>query len=340
MAAPRSAAASSSPPAKGDPAPVYCLHGPERYLIDRAIDELKRRVLGDGAGAGLNHDVFDLKESGLDRAVAAARTLPMFAKRRLVVGHGIDQTRTDEHETLIEYLRAPNPSTCLVLVGEKADGRLKLFQALKKAGALHEHPHPKERELPDLITAEAARRKATMDGDAALALANAIGADLGRLAQAVEQLALYAGEGARITRDHVESVVADTRERSVFDLTKAIAAGQVGAAAGVLANLLAGREPPLRIHFMLSRQLRQIWRAKQLLAAGADRGAIASGIGMSPYFLDEILEPARRLPEAALRRAHERLYRSDRALKSSRLDGDLQIGRLVREMAADLAGRP
>ena len=87
--------------------------------------------------------------------------------------------------------------------------------------------------------------------------------------------------------------------------------------------MLRNREPALRIQYMLARQMRQIWRAKELLAAGAARGEIASGVGISPYFLDDVLVPAKRMSRATLARAFERLYQPDVALKSSRLDAEL-----------------
>lgn len=314
--------------------PVYCLHGPERFLVDRCVQALRAAVL-DGASAGLNVDAFELKESGLAAALTAARTLPMFAKRRLVLGRGIDQLKAEELEPLGAYAADPNPSTCLVLIGDKVDGRLKAFQALRKAGFVHEFPRLRDRELPAWIQREAARRKIALDTDAALALAEAGGADLGRLAQALEQLEIYVGPGQRIGRAHVEELIAETRERGVFELTRAIGEGDVPKALGLLANMLRNREPPLRIQFMLARQIRQIWRAKELAAAGAPRNDIAGAVGIAPFFLDDVLVPARRMSEGALRRSFDRLYAADKALKSSKVDGEILIARLVRDLASD-----
>jgi DNA polymerase III subunit delta len=325
--------------ARGDVDPIYCLQGAERFLIDRCLGAVRTATLGAGGGSGLNHDVFELKESGLEPALAAARTLPMFAKRRLVVGRGVDQLKADELEDLPDYVADPNPSTVLVLTAEKVDGRIKPFVALRKAGFLHEFPRLRDRELPSWIAREAAARKIAIDSDGAQALAEAAGPDLGRLAQALEQLALYVGAGARIRRADVEELVAETRERGVFELTKAIGDGNPGRALTLLGNMLANREPPLRIQFMLVRQLRQIWRAKELAAAGAPRNDIAAAVGIAPFFLDDVLVPARRMSVAALERSFRRLYQSDRTLKSARIEPELYIARLVRQLAEDAASR-
>ena len=321
--------------AAGQLDPVYCLHGPERFLVDRCVGALRAAALGPSAGHGLNHDAFDLKESGLSAALTAAQTLPMFAKRRLVVGRGIDLLKSEELEGLADYVADPNPSTCLVLTADKIDGRLKPFQALRKAGFMHEFPRLRDRELPAWIAREAAARKIAIDADGAQALAEAAGPDLGRLSQALEQLSLYVGDAGRVRRAEVETLIAETRERGVFELTKAIGDGNVNRALTLLGNMLANREPPLRIQFMLVRQIRQIWRAKELVAAGTPRMEIAGAVGIAPFFLDDVLVPARRMSEAALERSFRRLYQSDRSLKSSRIDPELSITRLIRQLAED-----
>ncbi len=321
---------------RGKVDPVYCLHGAERFLVDRCVHALRAAVVG-ASGAGLNFDTFELKETGLRPALAAAQTLPMFAKRRLVLGRGIDTLKADELEPLPAYVASPNPSTCLVLIGDKVDGRLRAFLALRKAGYLHEFPRLRDREVPAWIQREAAARKIPLDGDGAQALAEAAGADLGRLAQALEQVAIYVGPSEKIRRSHVEELIAETRERGVFELTKAIGDGDPVRALTLLANMLRNREPPLRIQYMLARQLRQIWRAKELQAAGAGRQEIASAVGIAPFFIDDVLTPARRMSETALHRSFQRLYQADKSLKSSRIEPELQISRLVRQLAEDAA---
>jgi DNA polymerase-3 subunit delta len=327
---------------RGDIQPVYCLTGEERFLVDRCLEGLRRAVLGPGeaSGASFNLDSFELKERGLAPVLDAARTLPMFAKRRLVIARGIDDLKADDLAALPGYLADPNPQTCLVLVaGGKVDGRIRVFQALRKQGALHEFAHLRDWQLPDWLAGEARRRKLTLTPDAAGALAEAAGPDLGRLAMCLEQAALYAGDAPAITREHVEAVVPESRERGIFELTKAIGAGQRSQALRLLGNMLRNREPALRIQFMLMRQLRQIWRATELHTAGAPRPEIAARVGISPHFLDDVLVPARRMSTGALKRSFDRLYEADRSLKSSRVDPDIQVTRLVTRLCEEAAPR-
>ena len=126
-----------------------------------------------------------------------------------------------------------------MLLAEKIDGRLRAFLALRKAGYLHEFARLKDRELGPFIAREAKTRGMTIDSDAAEALASAAGPDLGRLMQALEQLEIYVGKAGRISRAQVEELVPESRERSVFELTKAIGTGDARRALHLVTNMLA-----------------------------------------------------------------------------------------------------
>jgi DNA polymerase-3 subunit delta len=257
----------------------------------------------------------------------------MMAKRRLVVGKSIDDVKAADLEPLVAYAEDPNPATCLLLIADKVDVRLKAFSTLRKRGYLYVFAPLRDNALAGWLRTEAKNRGIDIKPDAAGALATLAGPDLGRLAQALEQLAIYVGKDRAIAVDDVEDLVAETREHAVFELTKAIGMGDVPRALALCANMLRNREPPLKIQFMLVRQVRQIWRAKELAASGASRGEIASAVGINPYFLDDILVPAKRMSHAALERALERLYQADLLVKTSRVEPELQLSRLVQSLA-------
>jgi DNA polymerase III subunit delta len=324
--------------ARGDIDPIYCLGG-ERYLVDGAVAAIRAAVVAEAAGAAaFNVDVYDLKDKGVAAAIGTARTLPMMAKRRLVIGKGVDEVKAADLEPLAAYAEDPNPSTCLVLVGDKIDVRFRAFQLLRKRGYLHVFAPMREQALVGWLRSLARTKKIAVTPDAAGALVAAAGPDLGRLAQALEQVGLYAGDRA-ITVEDVEDLVAETRQHNIFELTKAIGAGDSVRALALLTNMLRNREPALRIQFMLARQFRQIWRARELAASGAPRGEIAAAVGISPYFLDDVLVPARRMRETALERAFERLHAADLGLKTSRVEPELALSRLIELLADDAAGR-
>src|SRR5262245_49272909 len=121
--------------ARGEIAPIYALCGSEHALRDEALAAIRKAVL-DPKTAGFNQDLFELKETAIGRVLETARTMPMMAKRRLVVARGLDEVKAEALEPLLPYIEDPNPSTVLVLVGDKPDTRFRAFAALRKAGYL------------------------------------------------------------------------------------------------------------------------------------------------------------------------------------------------------------
>src|SRR4051812_30518692 len=100
--------------------PLYWICGKERFLVDRAVTGIKERVL-DPRTRDFNYDLFYAKEAGAPRIVGAARTLPMMAKRRLLIIRDADALDAKGLEPLIPYVGDPAPESCLVFVAEAAD---------------------------------------------------------------------------------------------------------------------------------------------------------------------------------------------------------------------------
>lgn len=324
----------------GDPGPLYWFSGKERFLVDRAVTLVKERAL-DPRTKDFNYDLLYAKEAGPQKILAAARTLPMMARRRLVIVRDADALDAKELEQLVAYVEKPSPETCLLFVAEKADLRLKFFTTFKKQGVLLKLEPLAERQLPAFVREEARSRGLRVQPDAASLLVAEVGSELGLLVDAIERLALYAGasEGKREVRiEDVEAVVASTRTRSVFELSDAIGEGNLGRALGALGSLLKAREPALRILAMVARQVRLLLTARSLLDARASRGELAEALGLPPFVVEKIEAQARRFDARALVAMHRVVFETDQRLKSSKVDDERLMEKLVLDLVA-LGGR-
>lgn len=323
-----------APLRQGEPAPLYWIHGKERFLVDRAVQLLKERVLT-AAARDFNYDLFYGKEAGAQKILAAARTLPMMARRRLIVVRDADGLDAKQLGELTAYVESPAPESCLVFVADKADLRMKFFSPFKKKGVLLKLDPLPDRQVPAFVRSEAAARGLTLEGGAAELIADEVGADLGQLTDAVERLALFAGERKAIGSADVEAVVQTTRQRSVFELCDAVGMGDRARALTALGSLLGAREPALRVLAMVGRTVRQLLQARDLLdQRGGRRGGLAEALGVPPFVADKLEAQARRFDKEALTAMHGAIYRADLALKSSKLDDERVMELLVLELAA------
>lgn len=295
--------------AAGKLAPVYVLHSEHPILIERALTAL-RDVVVPPAARGFNYDIVEGKPSA-QRIVALAQTLPMMAARRMIYVRDMS-TLSDDPEPLLSYLGKPNPSTVVVAVVTKLDKRIKLFATLSKKGFLHVLEAP--RQLAPWVRAEAKARGVQIDGAAVTRLIDAVGDDLSRLALTVEQLGLYAGDRA-VTADDVDELIADTRERTVFELIDAIGAADRGRALAAVAALCDQRESAVGVVVMLARAVRQMSLVYTLRDTNVPRSNWAGMLGVPPFIVDKVAQQARTYSPRALAIATQQLANADRALK-------------------------
>lgn len=290
--------------------PIYVLHSEHPILIERMVSAI-RDVTVPPAARGFNYDVVEGKPSG-SRIVALAQTLPMMAQRRMVFVRDLALMPADDAEGLLAYLGKPNPSTVIVALVSKVDKRQKLYAQLSKKGFLHSLEAP--RQVAPWIREEAKEKGVRIDAAAVNRLADTVGNDLSRLALALEQLQLYAGDRP-VTSDDVDDLIADTRERSVFELTDAIGAADRPRALAAVSALCDQRESAVGVVVMLARHIRQLSMLHHLRSTNVPRPQWASAIGVPPFIVDKLAAQARAFTPAALAVATQRLATVDRALK-------------------------
>ena len=307
--------------------PIYFLSGEERLLVDRVLRSVRKVALA-GELADFNHDVLT-PTAGPAGVLQAARTVPMMGSRRLVEVREAEGFKAADLERLIPYVQDPVESTVLVFVAGKVDTRFKFFRTLDGAGYLFRFDAVKGATLRRFLDAEAKRLGARLGPGVADLLVDLVGNDLLALSGAVEKLTLFVGEGGTVGTEHVEAVISRTRQAVIFELTDAVGAGDAPRALGSLQSLLQDGEPEVRILFMIARQIRQIWLAREALDRGTPPGGLASVLGVPPFVARKVADQARRFDVGRLEQVHGELYRTDRQLKSMRGSRALALERLI-----------
>ncbi len=317
--------------------PIYVLASEHPILIERVVSAI-REVSVPPAARGFNYDVVEGKPTA-QRIIALAQTLPMMAKMRMVYIRDLAGMAADEAEPLLEYLAKPNPSTVIVAVTSKLDKRLKLYSNLAKKKFLHVLEAPRAHALPGWVKAEAKHKKVAFEPAAITRLIDAVGGDLSRLTLAVGQLGLYAGDRP-VTSDDVDELIADTRERSVFELTDAIGSADRARAIAAVSSLCDQRESAVGVVVMLARHVRQMALVHSLKAQGVSRGEWAPKLGVPPFIVDKIAGQARAYSPSALAAATQKLAMADRALKGDiTLIDTLFTGPQIKALGRELGAR-
>ncbi len=249
---------------------VY-LYGTERFFLDRSLQQISDSLVPEDA-RDFNLQTFHAKECQVDDIVDSARTLPVFAPRRLVIVKGSDKFSAAELEALTRYIEEPVPESCLVFVGEKVDKRKKFFQNFQKKGALVEFKGLYENQIPSFVKEQSANYGFSFTEDAMALFCRRSGTSLQEIDGELQKLSQYLGDDKKLADvDDVKAIVSDTRIDSIFDMVNAIGRRDAGEALRLLGRLLDEGMAPLAVLSMLTRHFRQLWMSRELLDGGSGR---------------------------------------------------------------------
>lgn len=295
--------------------PLLLLHGEEGYLVEQASRQVIAAVVAPDS-RDFNLTVVhgrDLKGNDL---VDQARTLPVFADRRLIVIRNVNEAQADQLEAFSAYLDDPVPETWLLVTAASIDKRRKFFQKFAQVGEIIEFRRLYENQLPQFIRDRAREIGRTFTAPALKLFCMRVGNNLAEVMGELDKLTSYVGEREFFEEDDIAAVVSDTRVESVFSLTDALGAGELAVAMRLLNRLLDDGQPPLVILSMLIRHFRQLWKARELLAQGVPQKDLPRRIGVNPYFVNGLLTQAKRFSSEQLRDVFPRFLAVDLALKS------------------------
>lgn len=330
---------------KKEPAPVYFVWGEETFMLDEAVDAIIAHAAPDGTN-DFNFDSFHGRNTTGEAIVSACEMLPMMAKRRLVVVRDAQELPASELDELTSYLEDPAPTTCLVVhartAQKKLDGRRTVVKKLKKVGMSCEFASLYENEVGGILQKHAAKRGLRLTPAVTAYLVEAVGTDLASLDKALDKLDLYIGqtdESSRLVEEEVvKEVVADTKVRSVFDLTDAVGDRKFEDALRILDSMLLNGESPIGTVAMLARHFRIVAKLHDPSVRNLSRNQKAGAVRVSPYFLKDYERHARKFPPAEIEAIRSRLLDVDLALKSSGLDDRTVMERLLYDICFRQAG--
>jgi DNA polymerase III subunit delta len=247
----------------GSPDPIYLVQGEDEIeksalaarfadLVDEGLHAFNvERVHAGDLTTG------DRLADGVASLIAAARTLPMMAPRRVVTVLQAETLLMPKRESeaatraldqFEAFIKQPEPQTVVVLVAATVDKRGRIYKLLQKHATIVECGV-----LQDLADAErwararVAAAGAEIDPTAARLVAQRAGIDVKRLRADVERLLLYALGQKTISADDVREVTGPAALQDDWAMTNAIESGQAGEALRQLALLLDTGAPAEKV---------------------------------------------------------------------------------------------
>ncbi|MCD7801594.1 MAG: DNA polymerase III subunit delta [Clostridiales bacterium] len=328
---------------QGTPAGLYIFYGPEDYLRDYYLEQLKGKVLAGGMES-FNLHVFQGKDLTLQELTQAAEAMPMMSERSMVLVYDWDLFKNEERRNGLMTLIDDLPEyLCLVFLYDtmewKGNANTKLGKLIKAKGQIVEF---RQQEQSDLNNWLRRRLKQTwgkeIDNPTAEYLTFLCGGLMTNLAGEADKLGAYA-RGRAVTKQDIDAVCDPVLDARAFQMTDAIGEGNYDRAMSLLGELLRMGEEPIYIMAAVGRQLRQIWSARLALENGRGESYVAQLWGMrSDWQARKLMQSARRYSLPWCREAVSLCQQADWEMKLGR-DGSDVLTDLLLSLATRDRGR-
>ena len=309
---------------------VFALVGTEVQIARQVLSRLEACFKIDKSS--LERSVFTGKELKSEQVLNALQTVPLLGGSPFVIVREADKLSKENMNMLADYIARNNASASLVFLAKKLDGRSKLMSQINKHGLIVECKPLYANQVPSWIGSEVKRYGKQISHDAAGYMADLVGTDLGQIAQVIERLVLFVGKRSLIELSDVETSVAETTQRTIFELTDALGERNVHRAVQMLANVIDHGQAPVMILAMIARHFRILLKAKEVAGRISNPAEIARYLGVHPFFAKQYADQANNFSLNELKDNFAKLSECDRELKSSRLSRLRILEHLVMEV--------
>ncbi len=301
---------------------VYLLYGEEDYLKKQYKDKLRNAMVS--SDDDMNYAYYEGKGINVNEVIDLAETLPFFAPRRLIVLEDTGFFKNASPE-LADYLKEMPDTTCIIFVETEVDKRNKLYKAVQQKGRAVELGRQDENTLIRWVASNVKQEQKQISENTVRFFLAKVGTDMENIQKELEKLFCYTLDKDCITVEDVEAICTTQIANQIFDMVNAVADKQQKKALGYYYDLLALKEPAMRILFFLTRQFKALLEVKNMDKHGIGRKEIAEKLGINPFVVGKYQAQAKAFSNRELRRIVEDSVETEEAIKTGRLTDTLGV---------------
>nr|WP_288556239.1 DNA polymerase III subunit delta [uncultured Mediterraneibacter sp.] len=303
---------------------VYLLYGEEAYLKKMYKERLRKAALPEGDT--MNYAYYEGKNVNVKEVIDLSETLPFFADRRLIILENTGLFKSAATD-LSDYIKEIPDTSCLVFIETEVDKRGKMFKAVKAQGRVTELPFQDEKTLKRWILGFMKKEQKQITEATLNHFLDKVGTDMENIQGELEKLFCYTQGKAEITVEDIEAICVTQITNRIFEMVNAAAEGRQREALELYYDLIALKEPAMRILYLLTRQVRLLMQVKEMQDLHFAQKEIASKAGIHPYAAKKYMAQTRYFSKERMREAVE---------ESARLEQDVKTGKLSDTLAVEI----
>lgn len=301
---------------------IYLFYGEEVYLKKQYKERLVKAMFPDGDT--FNYSYYEGKGVNPKEIIDLAETLPFFAEHRLIVLENTGFLK-NACPDLADYVKQMPETTRILFVEEELDKRGKLFKAIKEKGRIVEFGRQDERTLVRWILGMAKKEEKQMSEAAATYFLGKVGHDMENIQRELEKLFCYTLDSTSVTTKEIDEICTSQISNHIFDMVDAVAGKQQRKALDYYNDLLALKEPPMRILFLLTRQFRILFQIKSMEKEGIPPKEMAAKAGIMPFLIGKYRAQAKPFSTRELQEILEAGAQAEEDVKTGKIGDSLSV---------------
>jgi len=329
---------------------LYLLYGNERFLLDKAVEELKSRIVS--GFPELNLTIFEDDTLDFNDLINACNTLPFGSDRRLVLvkdykgltskskksAEGTDDELDDNEETNdFDSIFQLLDSTCLVFANHgDVDRRKKLVKIINKTGRVYKFEKVDRNELMQWVKGHFRRAGKEIKPSAIEYFVDNIGylnknsdANLYHVQNEIKKVLAYGKDDRIVTEEHFKQILKRNMENDIFKLIDACWHKDISKSLKIYNDLLLSGESSFGILAMISKGIKNLIQIKELRIKGLNEKEISKTAQIHEYTVKLYLKHIDQMDFEVLENAFNKCVNSEINIKSGRINERLSLEMLL-----------
>jgi DNA polymerase-3 subunit delta len=296
--------------------PVYYLCGEENYRKKLAIGKIRQII---------NPDEFNFistssEESSISEILTNLNTPPVFSDKRLVILHQADKIKTDDKKAIIEYIKNPLETTCVIFESIQRKKTDSLLNACRDYGVKIVFYQMSEAQVTSWLKKYIAEKNFAITDDALKVLLDLAGTDLAILTSELDKIFIYTADAQKkeITYETVLNSIGFSKEENPFEISSYLLNKDIKNAIKCIEKLLNAGQEPMFLLSLMTNTLTKVLKVKRMTRKGLSHHEIFSQAGLNRFYEQDFISKAANFKsEDALLAIIEKSLEIESAFKSS-----------------------
>ncbi len=295
---------------------AYLLYGEEDYLRLNYRNMLRKAMVADD---DMNYSYYEGKDCNLSEIADLSSTMPFFAERRLIMIENSGMLKSGSEE-MIKIIKDAPETTFFVFSEKEVDKRNKLFKTISDVGYVCEFKTLKEDDIVKWVLSKLGKEGKRITRDNMMLLISRIGLDMNTVKNETDKIIAYTYGREEVTAEDINELCVAQLQDKVFDMIDAMAVKDKDKVIRLYSDLLALKEPQMKILVLLGKQFANLMAVKEMCVNGNSNNVIAEKLGIRQFFVSKYIAQSKKFTLKQLREAMNDCIEADNSVKTGRTD--------------------